>query len=127
MHFLLGITFLLTLASGIPVAFCLALTSLIFLLILGDVPLILIPQRMFTGMDSFPLMAVPFFIMAGGHGAPTAATTDLVQSSGVGVDPVFKALAENPTGLFKKTVPEQFVRLTAVVTGIVVGGHFFKP
>jgi tripartite ATP-independent transporter DctM subunit len=65
MQYLLGITFLLTLASGIPVAFCLALTSLVFLLVLGDVPLILIPQRMFTGMDSFPLMAVPFFIMAG--------------------------------------------------------------
>jgi tripartite ATP-independent transporter DctM subunit len=61
---LLGV-FFLTLALGIPVAFCLAITSLAVLLALGNVPLHLIPQRMFTGMDSFPLMAVPFFIVAG--------------------------------------------------------------
>lgn len=65
MHALLAIVFFLTLALGIPVAFCLALTSLVVLLVLGGIPLYLIPQRMFTGMDSFPLMAVPFFIMAG--------------------------------------------------------------
>ncbi|MEW6263254.1 MAG: TRAP transporter large permease [Thermodesulfobacteriota bacterium] len=65
MTLLLAVTFFVTLALGIPVAFCLALTSLAVLLALGDVPLHLIPQRMFTGMDSFPLMAVPFFILAG--------------------------------------------------------------
>ena len=61
----LAVTFLVTLVSGVPVAFCLALTSLVFLLLMGSVPLHLIPQRMFTGMDSFPVMAVPFFILAG--------------------------------------------------------------
>lgn len=61
----LAVTFLVTLVSGVPVAFCLALTSLVFLLLIGSVPLHLIPQRMFTGMDSFPVMAVPFFILAG--------------------------------------------------------------
>jgi len=69
---LLGV-FFLTLALGIPFAFCLALTSLVVLLVLGNVPLHLIPQRMFTGMDSFPLMAVPFFIVAG----------ELMNSSGI--------------------------------------------
>jgi C4-dicarboxylate transporter DctM subunit len=49
---------------GFPVAFCLGITSLVVLLI-GDVPLLLIAQRMFTGIDSFPLMAVPFFVLAG--------------------------------------------------------------
>jgi C4-dicarboxylate transporter DctM subunit len=34
-------------------------------LLIGDVPLLLIAQRMFTGIDSFPLMAVPFFVLAG--------------------------------------------------------------
>jgi C4-dicarboxylate transporter DctM subunit len=33
--------------------------------LIGDVPLLLIAQRMFTGIDSFPLMAVPFFVLAG--------------------------------------------------------------
>jgi tripartite ATP-independent transporter DctM subunit len=73
MPIIITITFLLTLATGIPVAFCLALTSLIALLVIGDIPLHLMPQRMFTGMDSFPLMAVPFFILAG----------DLMNSAGI--------------------------------------------
>ena len=65
MEALLAVVFVFTMALGIPVAFCLALTSLIVLLVIGDIPLHLLPQRMFTGMDSFPLMAVPFFILAG--------------------------------------------------------------
>ena len=73
MPIIITITFILTLATGIPVAFCLALTSLIALLVIGDIPLHLMPQRMFTGMDSFPLMAVPFFILAG----------DLMNSAGI--------------------------------------------
>jgi C4-dicarboxylate transporter DctM subunit len=33
---------------------------------LGDIPLLLIPHMMFQGTDSFPLLAVPFFVLAGG-------------------------------------------------------------
>ncbi len=73
MEILLAVVFIFTMALGIPVAFCLALTSLIVLLVIGDIPLHLLPQRMFTGMDSFPLMAVPFFILAG----------DLMNSCGI--------------------------------------------
>lgn len=73
MSIIIAVVFFITLATGIPVAFCLALTSLIILLIIGDVPLHLMPQRMFTGMDSFPIMAVPFFILAG----------ELMNSSGI--------------------------------------------
>jgi len=32
---------------------------------LGDIPLLLIPHMMFEGTDSFPLLAVPFFVLAG--------------------------------------------------------------
>jgi tripartite ATP-independent transporter DctM subunit len=58
------IVFLAAMMFGFPVAFCLGITSLVALVI-GDVPLLLIAQRMFTGIDSFPLMAVPFFVLAG--------------------------------------------------------------
>jgi C4-dicarboxylate transporter DctM subunit len=61
---LITIVFLVTLALGFPVAFCLGYTSLAALVKI-DVPLSLMAQRMFTGIDSFPLMAVPFFIIAG--------------------------------------------------------------
>ena len=58
------ITFILSMILGFPVAICLGITSLVALW-LGDVSLVLLAQRMFTGIDSFPLMAVPFFVLAG--------------------------------------------------------------
>jgi tripartite ATP-independent transporter DctM subunit len=61
----MGISFFLTLALGIPIAFVLGITALVAVIALPNVPLHLIPQRLFTGMDSFPIMAVPFFILAG--------------------------------------------------------------
>jgi len=65
MNLLMGISFFLTLALGIPIAFVLGITALVAVIVLPNVPLHLIPQRLFTGMDSFPIMAVPFFILAG--------------------------------------------------------------
>lgn len=61
----MGAAFVVTLLIGVPIAFVLGLTGLIGLLVWGKVSLILIPQRMFTGVDSFVLMAVPFFMLAG--------------------------------------------------------------
>jgi C4-dicarboxylate transporter, DctM subunit len=50
--------------AGIPIAFALGLASLAFLL-KSDIPLVLIVQRMYTGVDFFPLVAVPLFVFAG--------------------------------------------------------------
>ena len=61
----LGATFLLTLLIGVPVAISLGLAELVALLVWWKVPLVLVPQRMFTGVDSFVLMAVPLFLLAG--------------------------------------------------------------
>lgn len=61
----MGLTFVVTLLIGVPIAFCLGLAGLIAMVVWGKVSLILIPQRMFTGVDSFVLMAVPFFMLAG--------------------------------------------------------------
>jgi C4-dicarboxylate transporter DctM subunit len=61
---ILAAVFLITLALGFPVALCLGLTSLVALW-KSDVMLSLMAQRIFTGIDSFPLMAVPFFVLAG--------------------------------------------------------------
>ncbi len=62
---ILGLTFLATLVIGIPIAFGLGLAALASLLAWGQVSLWLLPQRMFTGVDSFVFMAIPFFILAG--------------------------------------------------------------
>lgn len=48
-----------------PIAFALGVSSLIYLLSLKSVSLIVIAQKMFTSIDSFPLTAIPFFILAG--------------------------------------------------------------
>ena len=56
--------FAVLLLSGVPVAFCLGISSLATLLYL-DIPLVVGFQRMAAGIDVFALMAIPFFIYAG--------------------------------------------------------------
>lgn len=53
------------LAIGVPVAFALGAIAVGYLLISGDASLSIIATVMFGGMDSFPLLAIPFFVMAG--------------------------------------------------------------
>ncbi|HVO87726.1 MAG TPA: TRAP transporter large permease [Casimicrobiaceae bacterium] len=52
------------LAVGVPVAFALGGATLIAVLYNGTLPLIALPKYMFSGIDVFALMAVPFFILA---------------------------------------------------------------
>ena len=52
------------LAIGVPVAFALALATATALLVADSYPLMVLLKETFTGIDSFPLMAVPFFILA---------------------------------------------------------------
>lgn len=56
--------FILFIAIGIPIAFSLGLSALIYLFVAG-VPLTVIPQTMFAGLDSFVMLAIPAFILAG--------------------------------------------------------------
>ena len=57
--------FLITGALGLPLAFTLALTSLTYLLGIGGVGLIILPIKILGGIDSFVLLAIPLFILAG--------------------------------------------------------------
>ena len=57
--------FLFMMSSGLPVAIAMAGASLIYILISGDLPGFAVVHRMIGGIDSFPLLAVPFFILAG--------------------------------------------------------------
>lgn len=52
-------------AIGVPVAIALAGASAIFIVVSGQVPEVVVAHRMINGVDSFPLLAVPFFILAG--------------------------------------------------------------
>ena len=67
---ILLVSFLICLAIGLPIALVMGVSSIATLLLAGGQilpgvdPLMIVPRRMFSGIDSFPLMAVPFFILA---------------------------------------------------------------
>lgn len=58
-------SFLVLMLVGAPVAVSMATASLLYLVIYGVAPDIITAQRMIAGVESFPLLAVPFFILAG--------------------------------------------------------------
>ncbi len=57
--------FLLLMVLGVPVAISMATASLAYLFVHGGAPDVIVAQRMIAGVESFPLLAVPFFILAG--------------------------------------------------------------
>ena len=61
----LVIVFVLLLLAGVPIAFVIGISSMAVFLLQGNIPLNAIPQYMFNGMDSFPNLAIPFFVLAG--------------------------------------------------------------
>ena len=62
---MLKIVFLGLMALGLPVAISMAGASLIYLFWQQTTPPFVVIHRMVSGIDSFPLLAVPFFILAG--------------------------------------------------------------
>lgn len=59
-----GLFLFLTIA-GVPIAIAMSAAALIYILISGNLPPFVVVHRMVSGIDSFPLLAVPFFILAG--------------------------------------------------------------
>ncbi|MDH4182422.1 MAG: TRAP transporter large permease subunit, partial [Betaproteobacteria bacterium] len=57
--------FLAALATGLPIALAMMLASLLYIWVSGTIPPLTVVHRMVGGVDSFPLLAVPFFILAG--------------------------------------------------------------
>ena len=62
MIFILLISLMLT---GIPVSIALGLTVLTFVFTLTQVPIEAVSMKLFTGIENFEIMAIPFFILAG--------------------------------------------------------------
>jgi len=60
----LASVFIFSLAIGIPVAATLGLSSLCYLLVM-DIPAVVMPQKMYAGIDVFVLLSIPGFILAG--------------------------------------------------------------
>ncbi|HEY7714024.1 MAG TPA: TRAP transporter large permease [Candidatus Binatia bacterium] len=62
---ILGIIILLA-AINVPIGFALILTTILFLFWNGTASLSVVPLNLFSGASSFPLLAIPLFILAGG-------------------------------------------------------------
>lgn len=62
---LLILLFLVLLLIGMPVAFAMAISGAIIIIGLENVNPVIVPQRMFMSLNSFPFLAIPFFILTG--------------------------------------------------------------
>ena len=61
----LALVVIAAMALGMPIAWAMGIAGLAALIVMGPIPLQVIAQKLFTGIDSFPLMAIPFFILSG--------------------------------------------------------------
>lgn len=57
------VVFIILLLSGLPVAFVLGVSTLVMILLFSNTPLIMIPDVMYNALNSFTLMAIPFFVI----------------------------------------------------------------
>jgi len=56
--------FVLCLASGVPISLALGLPTVVYFFWV-DIPIQMVVQRLFSGIDNFTLLAIPFFMFAG--------------------------------------------------------------
>ncbi|MBO4313127.1 MAG: TRAP transporter large permease [Desulfovibrio sp.] len=73
--------FICILATGASIGVALGLSSAVVLYAVLDMPLVVVVQRMFTSVDSFSFMAVPFFMLAGAFMADGGVTRRIVDFS----------------------------------------------
>ena len=115
--------FLTTLFLGFPVAICLALTTCAGLLF-HDVSMLVVVQRMFQGFNSFSLLAVPFFVLAGDLMNKCGITQRLIDFSYmlVGRIPGGLAHANIAASMFFGGISGSAVADTAAIGSIMVPG-----
>ena len=62
---ILFIAFVILLLIGVPIAVSLGIASVLAIFFGSHMPLLLLPQKIFNGVNSFPFMAIPLFLLAG--------------------------------------------------------------
>jgi tripartite ATP-independent transporter DctM subunit len=82
---------------GVPLALVIVGTGLIYILVATDVPLTIVAQRLFVGMDDFTLMAIPLFVLAGHLMNEAGLTERLVLLARLLLQRVFAGLAQVST------------------------------
>lgn len=82
MSTILLISVCIFLAIGVPVGFSLGMATALAVAVIGKYPMLVVLKETFTGIDSFPLMAVPFFILAAEFMSGGALTEVLLRFAG---------------------------------------------
>ena len=113
--------FLVALLVGIPVAFAIMLAAMA-VMTAGDVGLGMIAQRMFASTNSFPLIAVPFFILAGDLLAQGAISKYLVEfaESFLGMIKGGLSIVSGVTGMFFAAISGSGAATTAAVGATLI-------
>jgi tripartite ATP-independent transporter DctM subunit len=118
------LAFFILLFLGMPIAYVLSITGLMSLVLMSTVPLKVLPQMMWVSLDSFPLMALPFFILAGEIMNQSGITKSLINLSKLLVGKYKGGLA------YASIVASTFfasISGSASATAAAVGGMLIPP
>ncbi|MBU2936416.1 MULTISPECIES: TRAP transporter large permease [Pacificibacter] len=86
------------LLMGVPVAFSLGIASVAALYFGSSIPMLIVPQKLFNGLNSFPFLAIPLFLLAGNIMAAAQISERLVKLSGLALGRYPGGLAQMSTG-----------------------------
>ncbi len=95
---ILFVFFFIMLILGVPIAVSLGIASLISIYFGSNIPFIILAQKMFNGMNSFPFMAIPMFLLAGNIMAEAKISDRLVGLAAIMVGRFPGGLAHMATG-----------------------------
>jgi tripartite ATP-independent transporter DctM subunit len=107
---------------GMPIGYALGAATLLALLYNGSFPLILIPQQFFSGIDSFPIMAIPFFVLAGNLMTAGGINQKLIRfcNALVGWVPGSLAMVTVVASMFFAAISGSAVATVAAIGGITI-------
>lgn len=91
---LLAVTFLVLMLLGMPIAFAIGIAGFTFFLTSGTMPMSIAVQQVATASQSFPLLAVPFFVLAGHMMNRSGITARLIECANVMVSWMTGGLAQ---------------------------------
>jgi TRAP-type transport system large permease protein len=134
MLLLIGILFVLFLLSGLPVGFALALSSIPVFVLTSTMPPTVAIQKMVTATQSFPLLAVPFFIFAGNLMNATGITERLIKFARLltgwlagGLGQVSIVLSLMMGGISGSAVADASMEARVLGPGMIKQGGYSKP
>jgi TRAP-type transport system large permease protein len=119
---LLFIVLMVSILIRVPLAFSLGFSCLAILLLMGNVPLQILPQRIFAGMDSFSLLAIPFFLLSGNLMTSSGITERILRfaNTAVGRFPGGLAMSNIVANIFFGGISGSAVADTAAIGSLLI-------